>query len=83
MMPRIVRRVPVEPDRPFLEMVTMEKSRLPAMPVMKRWVLGGSMKSSEISVPGWLGSLVLRMFRGMFFSRTGNTVISCSTCAPE
>ena len=35
-----------------------------------------------MSVPGWSGSLVLRMLSGMFFSRTGNTVPSCSTCAP-
>ena len=41
-----------------------------------------SSKASRIMVPGCSGWLVLRMFRGMFFSRTGETVPSCSTCAP-
>ena len=78
----ICRSVPTAPLMPFFEIVTMEKSFLPAMPVMKRGALRGSLNSSEISVPGLDGSFVLRMLSGMFFSRTGKTVISCSTCAP-
>jgi hypothetical protein len=41
-----------------------------------------SSKVSRIMVPGCSGWFVLRIFRGMFFSRTGDTVPSWSTCAP-
>ena len=51
------------------------------MPVMSR-PSSTSSNDSMMSVPVWSGSLVLRMLSGMFFSRTGNTVPSCSTCAP-
>ena len=67
---------------PALETVMMEKFLRPAMPVMKRSSISSSGKLSIMSVPGWSGSFVLRMLSGMFFSLTGKTAPSCSTCAP-
>ena len=70
---------------PFLVRVMTEKPFFPAMPVIMLLSCSSaavSSKASRIMVPGCSGWLVLRMFRGMFFSRTGETVPSCSTCAP-
>lgn len=68
---------------PVLVIVMTEKCLRPAMPVMKRWSsCSVSSKDSRIIVPGLSGWFVLRMFRGMFFSRTGKIVPSWSTCAP-
>ncbi len=77
---RIFRREPVSLDMPVLAMVMMEKPFLPAMPVMKPPSSISSPMDSKIIVPGWSGSLVLRMFSGMFF--LPGKVPSCSTCAP-
>ena len=78
----ICRREPICELIPVLDTVMIEKFLRPAMPVMKRSLISSSGKRSMMSVPGWSGALVLRMFSGIFFSRTGNTAPSCSTCAP-
>ena len=73
----------MSPDIPVLAMVMTEKPFLPAMPVMKLPSFVSSSMLSRMVVPGCSGSFVLRMLSGMFFSRTGKTVPSCSTCAPK
>ena len=79
------RTAPSSEDMPFLVRVMTEKPFLPAMPVImlpEVRSVSDSSKVSRIMVPGCSGWLVLRIFRGMFFSRTGDTVPSWSTCAP-
>ena len=79
------RMAPSSEDMPFLVRVMTEKPFFPAMPVIMLPLSFSASVSSNVSrimVPGCSGWLVLRMFRGMFFSRTGETVPSWSTCAP-
>ena len=79
------RTVPGSEDIPFFVRVMTVKPFFPAMPVIilpEARSVSDSSKLSRIMVPGCSGWLVLRIFSGMFFSRTGDTVPSWSTCAP-
>lgn len=73
---RTFRSTPTWLLMPRLVRAMMVKSFLPVMPVMNRWGSELPSKRSWIMVPGSSGALVLRMFKGMFFSRTGKMVPS-------
>ena len=73
-----------KPSSLFIMALSMDRSvkfLCPAMPVMVR-SFSISSGVSTIIVPGWEGSLVLRMLVGMPALRTGKIASSCSTVAP-